>query len=319
MASPRITAATRLQRLLAILQWVAGHGDRGVSYGAVAERFGLAEKALADELSLASMVGADSMHYDEMPFEVLLDDDRVAVRLFSFQRPMRLTSIEGLALVAAADALLGEDPPADSPLSRALVKLSRLLQITPGVDLDVDVDVDGGAVGRILAVAIDEQKQVRFEYWSYGRDVVSERRVEPWWVFAAEGAWYLVGLDTDAHDDRRFRLDRIGDIEVLDRAAAPAPATMEAADLFGEDAPRVTLDLPADARWVAETFPVDEVLVRDDGRLRVRLPVYSRSWLQRQLLRLGRDAQVVSADGELGEGDLLAEAASSVLTRYEPS
>lgn len=317
MASPpRLDAAGRIQRLLAILQWAALAGDDGVSVDDLCSRFDLGREQLVAELEMASMIGADSIHYDEMPFEASVDGDSVTVRLFSFARPLRLTPAEGLALVAAADALVDHDEPGDPPLRRALAKLADLLGIEPGETVDVNLDPEGGDTGRLLADAVAARRRVRFRYWTYGRDVVTERTVDPWAVFESDGAWYLAALDTDAGAERRFRLDRMEAVEVQDTAAAPPPATLDLSIRVSEGAPLAVLDLPPHARWVAEAHPVVDAVALPDGRLRVTLAVAGRSWLERLVLRIGPEVHVVSLDPDLGDPDVLAGAAARVLVRY---
>jgi predicted DNA-binding transcriptional regulator YafY len=316
VARPRITAVTRVHRLLAVLQWTASHPD-GVPIDELCDRFGLAPGELVKELEMAAMVGADSVHYDEMPFEVIVEDGRVWVRLFSFGRPMRLTPAEGLALVAAAEALVGEEESADSALGRALTKLAHLLGIEPGQAVDVDLDPEGGPVGRLLVDAARRRRRVRFTYWTYGRDVVGTRTVEPWQVYTTDGSWYLAGHDVDAGAERRFRLDRTEGVEVLDDAAVSRPPPdLDVTVRFTERGPLVVLDLPADARWVAEAVPVVEARPGEDGRVVVTLAVAGRSWLERLLLRLGPDARIVEIAPELGDDRVLATAAAKVLARY---
>lgn len=314
-ASARITAAARVQRLLAVLQWAAGRPD-GVAIDELCDRFVLQQPELVKELEMAAMVGADSLHYDEMPFEVIVEDGRVWVRLFSFGRPLRLTPAEGLALVAAADALVGDSADPDSPLWRALTKLAALLGIEPGQAVDVDLDPEGGPTGRLLAEAVATRRRVRFVYWTYGRDVIATREVDPWRVFAAEGSWYLSGRAVEVDEERRFRLDRMEAVEVLDQAARKPPAGLESTVRITEAAPQVVLDLPADARWVAESFPTVAVAPGVDGRLVVTLAVAGISWLERLLLRVGPDARVVRIDPALGDEHVLEHAAERVLTRY---
>lgn len=319
MARPRITAVTRVQRLLAVLQWTASHPD-GVPIDELCDRFGLARGELVKELEMAAMVGADSLHYDEMPFEVIVEDGRVWVRLFSFGRPMRLTPAEALALVAAAEALVGDDPTNASPLGRALTKLAGLLGIEPGQAVDVDLEPEGGALGRLLTDAVRRRRRVRFTYWTYGRDVVGVRTVEPWQVYTSDGSWYLAGHDVDAGAERRFRLDRTEAVEVLDDAATGRPPSdLDVAVRFTERSPLVVIDLPADARWVADAVPVVEARPGPDGRVVVTLAVAGSSWLERLLLRVGPEARIVEIAPELGDHRALAAAAQRVLARYRDS
>ncbi|MGN6692676.1 MAG: helix-turn-helix transcriptional regulator [Aquihabitans sp.] len=319
MRAPRITATGRLQRLLAILQWSAQQPD-GALVGDLCERFGLSQEELVKELDLANMINADSPFYDEMPFEVFLEEDRVFVRLFSFRRPMRLTPAEGLALVAAADSLVDdEDDGASSPLARALAKLADLLGIEPGQAVDVDLDPDGGESGRRLRQAIAEDRQVSFVYWTYGRDEVARRLVDPWDLFSEGATWYLAGWAHDPGAARNFRLDRMEDLVIEGEARTqPAPASLDRSARTVDEAPRVVLDLAPWAWWVAEAHPVISAEQHGD-HLRVTLAVAGSSWLERLLLRLGPGATVVEIDEELGGPDLAARAAERVLARYQPA
>lgn len=321
MRAPRITAAGRLQRLLAILQWAAQQPD-GALVSDLCERFRLRQDELVKELDLANMINADSPFYDEMPFEVFLEEDRVFVRLFSFRRPMRLTPAEGLALVAAADVLVGSEEATGGPgpLERALTKLADLLGIEPGQAVDVDLDPDGGEDGRRLRQAIADDRQVSFVYWTYGRDAVGRRVVDPWEVFTEGAAWYLTGWAHDRGAARNFRLDRMEDLAIEDaRRANSAPATLDRSARTVDEAPQVVLDLAPWAWWVAEAHPVISAVPIDPDRLRVTLAVAGPSWLERLLLRLGSGATIVAIDPELGGPDLAARAAARLLERYDPA
>ena len=318
MSAPRITAAGRLQRLLAVLQHAAAHPE-GIEVDALCARFGIAREALVRDLDLASMIGADSPNYDDMPFEVFVEDGLVYVRLFSFRRPMRLTPAEGLALVASAHVLVDqdEDPDGEAPLARALAKLAGLLGIEPGQVVDIDVDPDGGELGLALRGAIADGRAVAFTYWTYGRDQVARRVVDPWALDAERNAWYLVGWSHDAGAPRTFRLDRMEALEVLDQARSTAPPDgLQARPGHDEAAPRVVLELAPSARWVADAHPILDAEPVGEDRVRVTLAVSGASWLERLLLRLGPEATVVEIDGTLGGPDLAAAAARRVLARY---
>lgn len=312
----RLDATSRMQRLLAILRYAAAAPD-GVPVQELCDRFGVREGQLVRELEMAMMIGGDSVNYEDMPFEIFFEDGKAFVRLFSLDKPLRLTPVEGLALVAAAGAFVGSEPP-DSPLRRGLAKLGALLQIDPEEALEVDLDVRGGPTGMLLHQAAADGRRVRFRYWTYGSDEVSDRVVEPWQVFEHQGAWYVVGHDLDRDATRRFRVDRITEVVVTDDAATATPAPADATIDLGAT-PRATVDLPSTARWVTEAFPVIDVVELDGGALRVTLAVAGRSWLERLLLRVGPEARVVTIDESLGDPDVLADAAARILARYRSS
>ena len=306
---------TRIHRLLAMLRHAAGCAD-GVTVAELAARFGVDEATVGADLAMAQMIGGDSPNYDDMPFDVFVDGDRVHATLFSFQHALRFSVDEGLALLASADALLaGSDDPSE-PLARALRKVGSALGLEDGEAIDVAVDPDGGEAGRLLQGAIEGRRRVRFTYWSYARDVVSPRRVEPWRVGVDGGAWYLVGLDVDKAVERRFRLDRMDALTVIDEVAAPPPKGVSADVEIPEAGPQAVLDLPAEAAWVLEAYPVVSSQPRPDGRIEVTLAVAGASWLERLLLRVGPAARLVRIDPEIGDLDLLAGVARRILSRY---
>jgi proteasome accessory factor C len=120
----RITASQRLQRLLALVPWVAEHD--GPTVQEVCARFEMRPSELLDELNLVSLVGLPPYTPDEL-FDVVVADDRVFVHLSpSFDRSLRLTPEQALTLVAAGASLRsvpGNDP--GGPLSRGLAKRPR--------------------------------------------------------------------------------------------------------------------------------------------------------------------------------------------------
>src|SRR5919198_1525507 len=74
--------------------------------------------------------------------------------------------------------------------------------------------------GRLskLEAAISKQRTVKFPYWSISRDEERERTVNPYALFQDAGAWYVVGQDLEAEDERTFRVSRIrGEIRFATR------------------------------------------------------------------------------------------------------
>ncbi len=74
--------------------------------------------------------------------------------------------------------------------------------------------------GRLskLEAAISKQRTVKFPYWSISRDDERERTINPYALFQDAGAWYVVGQDLEAEDERTFRVSRIrGEIRFATR------------------------------------------------------------------------------------------------------
>ncbi len=311
----RPSAGERLRRLLALLPWLAA--NPGATISEISERFGISAKQLEEDLSVIWYVGLPPYTPDQL-IDVELDGDRVSVNLGSyFQRPLRLTPDQALALVAAGQSLLsvpGSDR--EGPLARGLAKLATALQVEPGEAMAVHLGDTGTETLDRLRDAVRDGRRVALDYYSYGRDERSRREVDPHRIWAEGGNWYLSGHCHTAEGPRLFRLDRIAAVEVLDQPVSTQPAEGETAVFNpGSDDARVTLDLDAEAGWVVEYYPHDGVEDRPDGHRRVALPVASERWLEQLLVRLGPSAQIVAVDGDL-PADTAARAARRVLARY---
>lgn len=311
----RITAAGRMHRVLTELLWIAEHD--GPTLAEAAARFDVTEATLLADLELATMIGADSDEYLEMPVEMYVEGDRVFVHLHAFDRPLRLTPAEALALVVAGAAGRGVPGEPDPALTRALAKLADLLEIDVDDQLDIDLGLGDADVVTALQQAVDEHRAVEIVHVKADTGDRTSRVVEPWTLFRDRGAWYLNGHCRVAGAERSFRVDRIvaarvGD-EVVDPPADPPAASALRPD---PDAPRLVLELEPEARWVVESHPSEVVEELPGGRLRVTLAVVSPLWAERLLLRLGPEATVVAADPPLGPGDPAPAAARRVLARY---
>jgi proteasome accessory factor C len=307
-----------MRRVLAVVPWIVA--NPGYTLGEVADRFGLTEKELLDDLHVVFMVGLPPYSPDAL-VDVQIDDaGRVSITLADFfSRPLRLNPEQGLALLASSDGLLsvpGTDP--GGALARALTKLGAVV----GVDEALDVHLGDAEASLLdhLREAARTGRQARLVYYSYGRDERNTRVVDPWRVFADGGSWYLHAWCHRAEEERVFRVDRIEELEVLAAEAHHRPSTApdgERSAVFQprSDDPRVVIRLTPEAFWVADYYPV-EVIRRDDDEMVVELVATAVPWLERLLVRLGPAAEVLRAEGLDDATDLAGRAASRILARY---
>jgi proteasome accessory factor C len=308
--SPRALAGPEIQRILALVPWIVAHPDSPKSE--IAARFGISVEQLDDDLGLVLMIGVPPYSPGDY-LDVEEDDDgHVSIRLADyFQRPLRLTPAEGLALLAAGRALLavpGSDP--EGPLATALAKLEDALDL-PGLVVDV------GEPPALASVrdAVTAHRRIEIEYWSAGRDEITTRRIDPEVVFFATGGWYFGAYCHRARDERMFRVDRIRSVTPTDETFEPGATAFETGDIYtprAEDA-RVTLELEPSASWVAEAYPTEALTERPDGSLEAVLAVSETAWLERLLVRLGPEARVAAPEAFR---NLAADAAQRVLRRY---
>ena len=310
----KFSSGERLQRLLAAIPWIVAND--GPTVAEVAERFDYPLRRLAADLETVFLVGVPPYTPDSL-ITVIVEEDRVWISFADyFERPLRLTPDQALALVAAGSSLLGVAVADDAPLRRALDKLATALGLDLGASMDVRLGSADPQTIEVLRDAVADTQKLRLDYYAFGRDQRSERVVQPHRVFAAEGEWYVTAFCETAGAERVFRVDRIHDLEVLpdhfERASGPVGTAVFQPQ---EDDPRVDLLLEPAARWVADAYPVERADEQPGGALLVTLAVSAQPWLERLLLQLGPEASIV-ATGEGLDGDLAAAAAKRVLTRY---
>ncbi|MBV9286051.1 MAG: WYL domain-containing protein, partial [Acidimicrobiia bacterium] len=311
-------ADEKLQRLLALVPWVAARD--GPTLAEVCERFGCTEEELVSDLDQLFMCGLYPYTPDVL-IEVDVADARVWIRYADyFSRPLRLTPAEGLALLAAGKAVQSF-PGADQtgPLARGLAKLAKTLGIGSDDALDVALASVPEDVMATLRSGVDQQRQVELDYYSFGRDEVTSRVVDPYAVFSAGGQWYLSAYCHGVDDDRLFRVDRVRGATLLDTPVEHTEGSVAAAVYTArDDDPRVTIELKPSGRWVTEQYPVEASRELKDGRRRVTMAISERAWLERLLLRLGGDGRVTKAT-DPALTDAGRDAACRILRRYRPT
>jgi proteasome accessory factor C len=315
---PRVSASERLRRLLALIPWLADHP--GAAIGEICTRFEIAPDQLREDLEVVWMVGLPPYTPDQL-IDVVIEDDRVWLHLGDFfASPLRLTPDQALALVTAGNTLAatpGSDP--DGPLERGLAKLAASLGLRPEEAMDIHLgDAESESLATLRA-AVRDRHRVEIDYYSYGRDELTTRRIDPRQVVADQGQWYVAGWCHRAEGERLFRVDRIRAIrstgEHFDAEREPAAVGYD----FDPDGTTVQLRLSPAVRWVLDQYPTISVEEEDDddGHALVTLAVSARPWLERLLLRLGRDADVLRLEGTDETGDDIRRAAAErVLARY---
>lgn len=313
----RPLAASRLRRMLALVPWILAHP--GTTIAELAHRFDVSPKDVEADLALLPMCGLPPYTADRLIDVWVADDGAVTIRLAEyFERPLRLTPSEGVALLVVGRALLavpGSDP--HGPLAGALEKLEQVLGARGALSIEV------GAADHLdrLTQAAADAEQLELDYYSFARDEMTTRVVDPLRVFHTLGAWYLAAYCHQAHGERLFRVDRVRGVRPTGERA-PAHRSDDADEdlvdvVYRPDPsdPRVELQLRPEAAWVAESLPTEEARPRADGGWDVVLAVSGPAFLERLLLRLGPAATVVAPpEARIARAD----AAARILARYQP-
>jgi proteasome accessory factor C len=322
---PRIAATPRLERLLALVPWVMAH--QGVTVAEVCDRFKISREELAADLDLLFMCGLPPFGPGDLIVAYIEGDQVVIEEADYLARPMRLTRWEAVRLLVTGRALARLDLAESGSLQRALSKLEAALSpeeaaAAKGLAERVAVELEGTGAEPMLAELRDataNRRRLKITYYSFGRDELSEREIDPYVVFGALGNWYVSAHDQASGEQRVFRVDRIKEMAVTeDTFALPEgfdPTSVARGPLFVPSARdvEVTLDLAPAAGWVREITPHDRATPLADGWVRMTLRTPHFEWLTRLILRLGSDVRVVSPS-ELSER--LRETARGALERY---
>jgi len=308
---PRFAASPRLERLLMLVPWVMANPEATVDE--VCERFKMSRDELVADIELLFICGLPPFGPGDL-IEAWIDGNRVHIAAADYlSRPLRLTRWEAVALLVMGRAM-GALPglaEADS-LHQALTKLESALspeEASAAADLAarVAVSLEGTGADPLLAElrgAIAGRGRIRITYYSFGRDKVGERTVDPYVVFSTLGNWYLLALDGASGEERVFRVDRIkemtrtGEPYELPDGFDPDRASAAGAALF-VPSPRdveVTLDLSPAAAWVLEVTPHDGAEPQPDSWIRMTLRTPHLEWLERLVLRLGPDVRVIAPE-----------------------
>ena len=324
--------AERLPRLLSLVPYLLAHP--GVPIAVAAADFGIGEKQLRRDLELLWMCGLPGYGPGDLVDLSFTGDTVTVTEDAGMRRPLRLTTAEGTALLVALRTLGDLPGMVDTDaVRRATAKIERAVGGDAGGGVAVDVSPQERATTAAVREALESRRALRIRYYTAGRDDVTHRTVDPMRLLLVEGRGYLEAWCRRARAVRLFRLDRVDDAAVLpEPAAAPPDAqpTDVSAGVFRArpDHRTAVLLLEPWARWVAEYYPVDEVVELpssrsaypdagdDSGRARVLLRYADPDWLVRLVLGLGGGARVLEPSDLAAE---VARRAEEALTATVPT
>ncbi len=317
----------RLPRLLSLVPYLLARP--GIPLADVAADFGVGERQLRRDLELLWMCGLPGYGPGDL-IDLSFEGDTISVNFDAgMNRPLRLTGAEATALLVALRTLGDLPGMVDTDaVRRATAKIERAVGDAGAAGVAVEVSRQEQATTTAVREALEAGRALTIRYYTAGRDAVTRRTVDPMRLLLVEGRGYLEAWCRRAGAVRLFRLDRVDEVVVLDEPAA-APPDAAPADLSGgvfqarpEQGSAVLLLEPW-ARWVAEYYPVEQVLeippelppepdddgTRHDhrhgreGRARVLLRYADPAWLVRLVLGLGGGARILEPP------DLAAEVA----------
>lgn len=307
-----MSATDAVARMLTLVPWLLERP--GASVAETAAAFGVEQRTIRRDLEALDFCGLPGLRGGDL-FEVTIVGDRIVVRMADeLRRPLRLTPREALRLVLTVDAVadvFGGDLPA---LRTAVEKVRTAAGVPEGVH--VELDPGGSRWLEPLREALRAGLQVELDYRGRNDLQPARRRVDPWALHVADGAWYLQGNDVAIGERRTFRLDRIVAVEPTDspvQTQAPEGELPTPAYTPGPDDVTVTLFLAPAARWVLDAVTPDEVVDTPDGGAEVTFRTDAPRWVSRLVLTAGGAARVISP-GWLGAQ--VAATARAAAERY---
>lgn len=314
-------ATEHLPRLLALVPWLLAHP--GSEVADIAREFDVSEAQLRKDLDLLWVCGLPGYGPGDL-IDIDWHGDRVTLsNADEIARPLRLTSEEALALIAALRVLSDVPGIVDrGSIERVLAKLEAAAGTATASDRVVAAPSPTADAGIVTEVTdgLARGRRLHLRYLVPARDEATERDVDPIRLFNADGNVYLSGWCYQSEDIRTFRLDRVLAVEVLD-AATDVPAETRAraftTDLFtpSPEDRLVTISLDPAARWVADYYPCEDVAERGDGGLIVKLRVHDDAWLRRLALGLAGMGRVIDPPGLAEEIRGIAAAALAAYRR----
>ena len=282
----RTSAPDRVARLLAVIPWIAA--QHGPTLDEVCARFGVTRRKLEEDLTIHAGRGA-ALH----PRHADRGHDRGRPGLAAVRRRVRQAAAphpeQAVALVAAGTASQGL-PGGDSqgPLATALAKLAGVLGLEPGETLSVALGDTRPGVLEPCAGPWPSTVARVLDYYAAGTSAApatSTRRCSPTRASGTCGWCHSAADHRLPGRPHRRGGGAGGDL----RPAATAAGTWTCST--------TARDPPCHARrggvrdgWRRRTRWT-RWSPRPRAGCRIRLPVTATPWLERLLVRLGRDAR----------------------------
>lgn len=172
---------------------------------------------------------------------------------------------------------------------------ARLRTIVPAV---VQIDLAGARHPdlEVIKQAIAERDVIRFEYQGRKDPVRRDRQIAPTQFRVAHGAIYLAGIDVVLGEERQFRLDRMGPVEVAGQV--PSVPTDSTAPTYVPTEPEVDAVMLLGIRgtWLLAQLGPSAVEHRDDGTVVALVRTDAVEWLLSHVMAAGGEAEIVAPD-----------------------
>ena len=216
-----------------------------------------------------------------------------------------------------------------APLARRLTELTKHQRLNLGEAQSRlrFPSIAGRPAGKhfdTVASATLQRRKLWIEYHARSTDEQSERTISPQRITHYRETWYLDAWDEERNALRIFSIDRISRATVLDAPAFDVPEGeledhyASAYGIFGGKADKTAIlrFTPEAARWTSaeKWHPEQESTWLPDGRYELRIPYREPRELVMDIMRQGRNVEVIAPDELRAQ---VREELQSALSQYE--
>lgn len=186
----------------------------------------------------------------------------------------------------------------DGNRSQTLQKLSAVFRVESENWLEVDFSRwgDQGSDNKkfeLLKSAVIHCREVRIRY-AGSNEVTDERIVQPCKLVYKSKAWYLKAFCTKKQDWRIFKLNRILELELLEKNFMRVDCP-ESTDAVNGEYREIVLRFPKEMAYrVYDEFDQAQIQRQDSGELIVSAKMPEDTWLIGSLLSFGAQVDVLS-------------------------
>jgi proteasome accessory factor C len=274
--------ANDLELLIKLLPWLVA--NNGASLSEVAKHFDITEKHALELIGQLVVTGPSQAGGGlvDIDFE---DSDSIFVSdAKALDRPVKLSEFEASSLLGGLHYLEQFPNLVDTEIVAGLIH--KIQQALPNADSAINVVTAriSDDVNSVVSKAIESKLVIEIKYAGVTKEDVSLRMVDPVKIYSQDDFVYLKAWCENSQAWRSFRMDRILEAKLSDKAIA-IPSDEEPTEAKREYFAVIELD----KAYYGQLDQVDIVSFKEYmwHAVEVELRVYSRDWLVSMILASG--------------------------------
>jgi proteasome accessory factor C len=274
--------ANDLELLIKLLPWLVA--NNGASLSEVAKHFDITEKHALELIGQLVVTGPSQAGGGlvDIDFE---DSDSIFVSdAKALDRPVKLSEFEASSLLGGLHYLEQFPNLVDTEIVAGLIH--KIQQALPNADSAINVVTAriSDDVNSVVSKAIESKLVIEIKYAGVTKEDVSLRMVDPVKIYSQDDFVYLKAWCENSQAWRSFRMDRILEAKLSDKAIA-IPSDEEPTEAKREYLAVIELD----KAYYGQLDQVDIVSFKEYmwHAVEVELRVYSRDWLVSMILASG--------------------------------